>query len=92
MKHVKRHEAINMPCTIAKATSVFGDTWNVLLIRQACLGSKRFDEFQDEIGIGRNILNGRLTVLVDEGVFTKVNKILKENNNFTIEWLNILPF
>jgi uracil-DNA glycosylase len=27
-----------------------------------------------------------------EGVFTKVNKILKENNNFTIEWLNILPF
>jgi uracil DNA glycosylase len=27
-----------------------------------------------------------------EGVFTKVNKIIKENNNFTIEWLNILPF
>lgn len=71
MKPVKRDEAINMPCTIAKATSVFGDTWNVLLIRQACLGSKRFDEFQDELGIGRNILNGRLAALVDEGVFTK---------------------
>ena len=27
-----------------------------------------------------------------EGVFTKVNKILKDNNNFTIEWLEKLPF
>ena len=69
---VKRNEATEMPCTIAKATSVFGDTWNVLLIRQACLGSKRFDEFQDALGIGSNILNGRLTALVDEGVFAKV--------------------
>lgn len=69
---VKRDEAINLPCTIAKATSVFGDTWNVLLIRQACFGTKRFDDFQDQLGIGRNILNGRLAALVDEGVFTKV--------------------
>jgi len=70
---VKREEAPDMPCTIAKATAVFGDTWNVLLIRQACMGSKRFDEFQDELGIGRNILNGRLAALVDEGVFSKVS-------------------
>lgn len=69
---VKRDEAINLPCTIAKATAVFGDTWNLLLIRQACLGSKRFDEFQDQLGIGRNILNGRLSSLVDEGVFSRV--------------------
>jgi uracil-DNA glycosylase len=27
-----------------------------------------------------------------EGVFTKVNKILKDNNNFEISWLNDTPF
>ena len=27
-----------------------------------------------------------------EGVFTKVNKILKDNNNFEIEWMQKLPF
>jgi uracil-DNA glycosylase len=27
-----------------------------------------------------------------EGTFTKVNKILKDNNNFNIEWLDIVPF
>lgn len=83
LKSVKRDEAINMPCTIAKATAVFGDTWNVLLIRQACLGNKRFDEFQDALGIGRNILNGRLAALVDEGVFTKV---MYQNNPERFEY------
>jgi uracil DNA glycosylase len=27
-----------------------------------------------------------------EGVFGKVNKILKENNNFEIKWLEEVPF
>ena len=27
-----------------------------------------------------------------EGVFGKVNKVLKDNNNFTIEWLDAVPF
>lgn len=27
-----------------------------------------------------------------EGVFTKVNKVLKDNNNFHIEWLDKVPF
>lgn len=27
-----------------------------------------------------------------EGAFGKVNKILKDNNNFNIEWLDMLPF
>lgn len=27
-----------------------------------------------------------------EGVFGKVNKIIKDNNNFTIEWLDTCPF
>jgi DNA-binding HxlR family transcriptional regulator len=51
---------------------VLGDHWNLLLIRQACLGTRRFDEFQRELGIGRNILTMRLAGLVEHGLLRRV--------------------
>lgn len=59
------------PCTIARAAALLGDHWNLLLIRQACLGTRRFDEFQRELGIGRNILTSRLGGLVDEAILRR---------------------
>ena len=47
---------------------MLGDHWNLLLIRQACLGTRRFEDFQHALGIGRNILTTRLNRLVDEGL------------------------
>ena len=41
-------------------------------IREACLGTRRFDDFQAALGIGRNILTRRLNGLVDEGVIVRV--------------------
>lgn len=69
---MKRTDTSGWPCTIARSADVLGDHWNVLLIRQACLGTRRFDDFQAELGIGRNILTQRLTRLVDEGILTRV--------------------
>jgi DNA-binding HxlR family transcriptional regulator len=57
---------------VARSVDVLGDHWNLLLIRQACLGTRRFDDFQVALGIGRNILTQRLARLVDEGLFNKV--------------------
>jgi len=57
---------------VARSVDVLGDHWNLLLIRQACLGTRRFDDFQSALGIGRNILTQRLARLVDEGIFSKV--------------------
>ncbi|MFM2071195.1 MAG: hypothetical protein RLZZ623_1458 [Actinomycetota bacterium] len=51
---------------------MLGDHWNLLLIRQACLGTRRFDEFQHELGIGRNMLTQRLAGLVEEGLLRRV--------------------
>ena len=51
---------------------MLGDHWNLLIVRQACLGTRRFDDFQSELGIGRNILTQRLERLVDEGLLTRV--------------------
>ncbi len=41
-------------------------------MRQACLGTRRFEDFQRELRIGRNILTLRLNRLVDEGLLTRV--------------------
>ena len=69
---MKRVDTSEWPCTIARSVAVLGDHWNVLLIRQACLGMRRFDDFQRELGIGRNMLTLRLNELVNEGVFRRV--------------------
>ena len=69
---MKRTDTSGWPCTVARSVDVLGDHWNLLLIRQACLGTRRFDDFQTSLGIGRNILTQRLARLVDEGLLTKV--------------------
>lgn len=69
---MKRTDTSDWPCTIARSAAVLGDHWNLLLIRQACLGKRRFNGFQHALGIGRNILTLRLNKLVDEGVLRRV--------------------
>src|SRR6476646_6195496 len=72
MVDVKRTDTSGWPCTIARSADVLGDHWNLLIIRQACLGTRRFDDFQRSLGIGRNILTTHLNRLVAEGILTRV--------------------
>ena len=44
----------------------------MLIVRDGFLGITRFDDFQERLGISRNILNQRLGRLVEAGVLTKV--------------------
>lgn len=67
-----RTDTSEWPCTIARSAHVLGDVWNLLLIRQACLGTRRFEDFQRTLGIGRNILTSRLNTLVEEGLLVRV--------------------
>ena len=59
-------------CSIARALEVVGERWTLLIVRDAFLGRSRFDEFQQSLGISRNILTERLNRLVDEGIFERV--------------------
>ena len=68
---VKRTDTSDWPCTIARSAAILGDHWNLLLLRQACLGTRRFEDFQQALGIGRNILATRLNRLVDEGLLRR---------------------
>lgn len=61
-----------LPCSIARSLSVIGDRWTILILRNAFLRVRRFDDFQQQLGITRHILADRLAKLVEAGVFTKV--------------------
>ena len=69
---MKRTDTSEWPCPIARTASVLGDHWNLLIIREACLGTRRFDDFQETLGIGRNILTRRLNALVHVDMLRKV--------------------
>ena len=59
-------------CSIARALEVVGERWTLLILRDAFLGLSRFDEFQESLGIARNVLTDRLNRLVDEGILERV--------------------
>ncbi len=59
-------------CSIARALEVVGERWTLLIVRDALLGLRRFDQFQESLGIARNVLTDRLNRLVEEGILTRV--------------------
>jgi DNA-binding HxlR family transcriptional regulator len=69
---MERKSFADMHCSVAQCLEVVGEWWSMLLIRDAFLGVTRFDQFQERLGISRNILNQRLTRLVDEGLMRRV--------------------
>jgi DNA-binding HxlR family transcriptional regulator len=58
-------------CSIARALEVLGDRWTLLVIRDAFLGVRRFDDFQRDLGVARNVLSDRLQRLTDEGLLER---------------------
>jgi DNA-binding HxlR family transcriptional regulator len=58
-------------CSIARTLEVIGDRWTMLILRDAFRGVRRFDAFQRDLGIARNLLTDRLTKLVEHGVLEK---------------------
>jgi DNA-binding HxlR family transcriptional regulator len=62
----------NQVCSIARSLELIGERWTILIIRDAFLGVRRFDDFQRSLGIARNVLQGRLERLVDNGILDRV--------------------
>ena len=60
------------PCPIARTTDLIGDWWTPLVLRNAFAGQRRFDDFQQSLGLSRPVLAQRLNRLVDEGLMEKV--------------------
>lgn len=68
---MRRTSFANMDCSVAQALDVVGEWWSLLVLRDAFQGVRRFDDFQERLGVARNVLADRLSRLVDEGVLEK---------------------
>ncbi|MFN4041745.1 MAG: winged helix-turn-helix transcriptional regulator [Brevundimonas sp.] len=55
-------------CSIAATLEVIGDPWTLLVIRDAFNGVSRFEQWQERLGVARNVLASRLKTLVQHGV------------------------
>jgi len=69
---MERKSFVGMDCSVAQCLEIVGEWWTMLIVRDAFLGVTRFEDFQRRLGISRNILQQRLTKLVDAGVFVRV--------------------
>ena len=58
-------------CSVARPLAVLGERWTILVLREVFMGSRRFDEIQDELGVASNVLSQRLATLVDEGILER---------------------
>lgn len=62
----------DMNCGIAQSLEVLGDWWTLLIVRNAFFGMRRFSDFQENLGIARNVLSSRLSHLVEHGILERV--------------------
>ncbi len=62
----------NIYCSVARSIEIIGERWTMLILRDAFYGIRRFDDFQNSLGIARNILTSRLNSLVEAGIMRKV--------------------
>ena len=58
-------------CSIARTLEIVGERWTLLIVRDALRGLTRFEEFQQSLGIARNVLTERLNRLVDAGILER---------------------
>jgi DNA-binding HxlR family transcriptional regulator len=60
-----------MTCSVAQCLETVGEWWSMLIVRDAFLGVSRFDDFQQRLGIARNVLAQRLERLVAHGILVR---------------------
>lgn len=57
--------------SMARSLEIVGDWWTLLIVRDAFMGLRRFDDFQEHLGIARNILASRIKRLIEFGVLER---------------------
>ena len=58
-------------CSIASTLELIGDRWTILVLREAFMRTRRFEDFQRNTGAPRPILADRLQLLCDHDVLER---------------------
>ena len=67
-----RNKIDNLNCSLADSLNLIGEWWTILILRESFFGTRRFEDFQQHLGIARNILTARLSTLCDNGILERV--------------------
>ncbi len=62
----------HLDCVVAGTIDIIGDRWSLLILRDVFFGVRRFDDFQADLQISRNVLTARLSQLVTDGILKTV--------------------
>lgn len=57
--------------SVLRALAIVGDTWTLLILRAAFSGTHRFSDWQNDLGIPKAVLAGRLERLVENRILYK---------------------
>ena len=68
---MQRKSLADQDCPIAQTLDLVGEWWSLLILRDAFRGIRRFETFQESLGVARNILSRRLTRLVAAGILER---------------------
>jgi len=83
-----------MTCSVARTLAVVGDRWTLMVLRDCFLGTRRFDDFQAQLGATPHVLSDRLRKLVDEGVLERVayqERPVRHEYKLTEKGLDLYP-
>lgn len=68
---MRRASFADMHCSVARSLEIIGEWWTLLILRDAFLGVRRFEDFAERLGIARNVLTSRLETLVEAEVLER---------------------
>jgi DNA-binding HxlR family transcriptional regulator len=81
-------------CSVARTLSVVGEPWTLLVLREAFLQTRRFDDFQRRLGASRALVADRLEKLVQHGILERrgyQERPLRHEYRLTRKGLDLYP-
>ncbi|MGD9865639.1 MAG: winged helix-turn-helix transcriptional regulator [Pseudodonghicola sp.] len=66
-----RSDLADSSCPVSRAIERVGDPWVLMILREAFLGTRRFDDFQRFTGASPHLLSQRLKQLCGDGILRK---------------------
>ena len=86
-----RTDFTQMRCPVARAMAVRGERWAMLVLRECFYGTRRFDEFERNLGIAPNILSARLRDLTAHGLIERVPAAGRHEYRLTGKGRDVFP-